>query len=149
MNTKNCPYCGAPIETSAMDCKYCGAKIPVTPPPQAAPQPQYAPPQPQYAPPQYAPPPPYGAPPYGYAPPQYGPPPFDPRMNPKSKTAAGLLAIFLGGIGVHKFYLGSVGAGIAYLLFCWTCIPAIIGLVEGIIYLTSTEENFYYKYVRK
>lgn len=157
--TKNCPYCGAPIESTAMDCVYCGAKIPVTPPsqaappPQAAPQPQYAPPQPQYAPPQYgAPPygapPQYGAPPYA-APPQYGPPPFDPRVNPKSKTAAGLLGIFLGGIGVHKFYLGHVGLGIVYLLFCWTGIPAIIGLIEGIIYLAASEQDFYYKYVRK
>jgi TM2 domain-containing membrane protein YozV len=104
---------------------------------------QYAPPQ--YAPPQYAPP--YGAPPYG-APP-YGPPAYDPRMNTKSKVAAGLLGIFLGGIGVHKFYLGRVGMGIVYILFCWTCIPAIIGLVEGIIYLTCSDEDFYYKYVRK
>ncbi len=137
MSTKKCPFCGAPIDMSAMECQYCGAKMPVAPPP------------PQYAPPQYAPPPPYGAPPYGYAPPQYGPPPYDPRMNTKSKVAAGLLAIFLGGIGVHKFYLGRVGAGIAYLLFCWTCIPAIIALVEGIIYLASSDEDFYYKYVRK
>ena len=50
---------------------------------------------------------------------------------------------------MHKFYLGRVGAGIAYLLFCWTGIPAIIGLIEGIIYLCSSEEDFYYKYVRK
>lgn len=141
MSTKNCPYCGAPIEVTAPECQYCGAKIPVTPP--QTPPPQYAPPQQQYAPPQYAP------PPYGYAPPQYGPPPYDPRMNPKSKVAAGLLAIFLGWIGVHKFYLGRVGAGIAYLLFFWTGIPAIIGLVEGIIYLASSDEDFYYKYVRK
>jgi|AGTN01.2.fsa_nt_gi Predicted membrane protein len=136
MSTKNCPYCGAPIAINASECQYCGAKLPVTPP-QAPPQ--YAPPPPpQYAPPQY-----------GYAPPQYGPPAYDPRMNTKSKVAAGLLALFLGGIGVHKFYLGQVGAGIVYLLFCWTGIPAIIGFVEGIIYLTSSDENFYYRYVKK
>jgi TM2 domain-containing membrane protein YozV len=147
MSTKNCPFCGAPIALDAAECQYCGAKMPVTPPPQAPP-PQYAPPQPQYAPPQYAPPP-YGYAPPQYAPPPYGPPPYDPRMNTKSKTAAGLLGIFLGGIGVHKFYLGRVGAGIVYILFCWTGIPSLIGLIEGIIYLCATDEDFYYKYVRK
>ena len=40
--------------------------------------------------------------------------------NPKSKLTAGLLAIFLGGLGVHKFYMGSWGWGLIYLLLCWT-----------------------------
>lgn len=63
-----------------------------------------------------------------------------------NKTTAGLLAIFLGGVGVHKFYLGQTGQGILYLLFCWTGIPAILGLVEGIIYLTLTNQDFWQKY---
>lgn len=42
---------------------------------------------------------------------------------------AGLLAIFLGGIGVHKFYLGKQGEGIFYVVFCWTLIPLIIGVI--------------------
>lgn len=50
-----------------------------------------------------------------------------------NKTAYVLLAIFLGGIGVHKLYAGYVGRGILYLLFCWTYIPTIIGLIEGIM----------------
>jgi TM2 domain-containing membrane protein YozV len=54
----------------------------------------------------------------------------------------------LGGLGVHKFYLGQIGMGILYILFCWTSIPSIIGLIEGIIYLTSTDEQFYTKYVK-
>ena len=70
-------------------------------------------------------------------------------MNPKSKVAAGLLAIFLGGLGIHKFYLGRPGMGILYLLFCWTYIPEIIGVIEVIIYLTASDEKFYYKYVKK
>ena len=41
-----------------------------------------------------------------------------------------LLAIFLGCFGVHHFYLGRVGLGILYLCFCWTGIPAILGLIE-------------------
>lgn len=48
-----------------------------------------------------------------------------------------LLALFLGGIGVHKFYAGKTGAGIAYLVFCWTLIPAVIAFVEFIIGLTK------------
>lgn len=58
---------------------------------------------------------------------------------------AGLLGIFLGGLGIHKFYMGKVGMGILYLLFCWTGIPAIIGFIEGIIYLCSNDENFQLK----
>ena len=60
----------------------------------------------------------------------------------KNRLTAGLLAIFLGGFGVHKFYLEQSGIGIIYLLFCWTGIPSIIGLVEGIIMLTQTDEEF-------
>jgi TM2 domain-containing membrane protein YozV len=59
-----------------------------------------------------------------------------------NKIAAGVLAILLGGIGIHKFYLGQTGRGILYLLFFWTGIPALIGLIEGIIYLTMTDEVF-------
>jgi len=41
-----------------------------------------------------------------------------------------LLAIFLGCFGIHHFYLGRVGLGILYCCFCWTGIPAILGLIE-------------------
>ncbi len=64
----------------------------------------------------------------------------------KSKIAAGLLAILLGDFGVHKFYLGQVGLGIVYLLFCWTLIPGIVGVIEGIIYLTMTDQAFEQRY---
>lgn len=60
----------------------------------------------------------------------------------KSKLAAGLFAILLGGIGVHKFYLGRIGLGIVYALFWWTWIPSIIGLIEGILYLSQSDEEF-------
>ena len=43
-----------------------------------------------------------------------------------------ILALFLGGFGVHKFYAGKSGSGILYLLFCWTGIPVILGVIEGI-----------------
>jgi TM2 domain-containing membrane protein YozV len=43
---------------------------------------------------------------------------------------------------VHKFYLGKIGLGIVYILFCWTFIPAIIAFVEGIIYLVQDDKTF-------
>lgn len=64
----------------------------------------------------------------------------------KNRLVAGLLAILLGGIGIHHFYLGRMGYGILSIVFCWTGIPAIIGLVEGIIILTQTDEDFKEKY---
>lgn len=48
-------------------------------------------------------------------------------MTRKSKAI--LIAIFFGGIGIHKFYLGEDGKGIAYLLFFWTGIPAILAII--------------------
>lgn len=60
----------------------------------------------------------------------------------KRKTEAGVLAIVLGGLGIHKFYLGQYGRGLLYVAFCWTGIPAILSIVEGIHYLTGTQERF-------
>jgi TM2 domain-containing membrane protein YozV len=67
-------------------------------------------------------------------------------MWQKNRLAATLFALILGGLGIHKFYLCQVGWGIIYLLFCWTFIPAIIGFIEGIVYLTMTDEKFNAKY---
>ncbi len=64
----------------------------------------------------------------------------------KNKLAAGLLGIFLGGLGIHKFYLGQTGRGILYLVFFWTGIPAIIGFIEGIVLIASSDEAFNAKY---
>ena len=78
----------------------------------------------------------------------------------KSKVAAGLLAIFLGGLGIHKFYLGYIGPGLVYLLvntIGWivttfllgipNIILGIIAFIEGIIYLTKSDEEFEQIYV--
>lgn len=46
-----------------------------------------------------------------------------------------VLAFFLGGIGIHKFYAGKIGTGILYILFCWTFIPGFIAFIEFIIAL--------------
>ena len=76
----------------------------------------------------------------------------------KSKVAAGLLGIFLGGLGIHKFYLGYGKEGVIMLLIAligsvvtfgiafW--IMALIGLIEGIIYLTKPDAEFAATYVQ-
>lgn len=71
-----------------------------------------------------------------------------PKKDPKNKTTAALLAIFLGGLGIHKFYLGggSTKWGVVYLLLCWTFIPAILGFIEGIMFLTMDESGFHDSY---
>ena len=122
-----CPQCGAPVPENATKCEYCGAAIEKAAPAaatQPAPQPQvvYVQQQPQGANPERA------------------------NWPIKNKLVAGLLGILLGGLGIHKFYLGQTGKGVMHLLFCWTYIPAIIGFIEGIIILCSNDENFQIKY---
>jgi TM2 domain-containing membrane protein YozV len=64
------------------------------------------------------------------------------------KLAAGLLGIFLGSFGIHKFVLGYTKAGLIMLLLTvLTCgvagfVMGVIGLIEGIIYLTQTPQEF-------
>jgi TM2 domain-containing membrane protein YozV len=64
------------------------------------------------------------------------------QLGKKSRVTAGILALLLGGIGVHKFYLNKVGFGFLYLIFFWTFVPLIIAVVEGIIYLTQDDLTF-------
>jgi TM2 domain-containing membrane protein YozV len=72
--------------------------------------------------------------------------------NKKEKLVAALLAIFLGGLGIHKFYLASgpqgvrspyVLAGVIQIVLSVVCgIGALIALIEGILYLTKSDEEF-------
>ncbi len=63
--------------------------------------------------------------------------------SPSSEqTAAGILALLLGGLGVHKFYQGNTRNGILYLCFFWTAIPALLGLIEGILMLLADEKEY-------
>lgn len=75
-------------------------------------------------------------------------------QSSKSKLAAGLLGIFLGGLGVHNFYLGNTGKAVAQLLLTlvgWILLglgpiaAAIWGLVEGIIILCSKPGSPWHK----
>ena len=65
-----------------------------------------------------------------------------PPPSHHDRATAALLAILLGGIGAHKFYLGRTGWGVVYLLFFWTLVPAVLGLIEGFIYLCQSDEDF-------
>lgn len=63
----------------------------------------------------------------------------------KNRTTTALLALFLGGLGIHRFYLGggaNVVLGIIYILACWTLIPTIISCVEGIYFLCISDATF-------
>ena len=78
----------------------------------------------------------------------------------KDKTVAGILAILLGGLGIHKFYLGFTGPGLVFLLVntvgwlvTWillgipNMVLGVIAVIEGIIYLTKSDEEFEQTYV--
>ncbi|HZR20629.1 MAG TPA: NINE protein [Verrucomicrobiae bacterium] len=75
--------------------------------------------------------------------------------HPKAGTriAAGVFGIVLGSLGIHKFILGYTGAGLVMLLVtlltCFIASPIthLIGLIEGIIYLTKSDEDFIKTYV--
>ena len=60
----------------------------------------------------------------------------------KSRGVAVLLALFLGGLGVHKFYLDRVGLGLLYLIFSCTFIPMLLALVDTFVLLVISEDEF-------
>ena len=127
MQNNLCPQCGAPASAGTSTCEYCGAALQQSVQPQPQPQPQPQQERVVYV-------------------QQNSVHPERATWPNKSKIAAGILAILLGGIGVHKFYLGQTGKGVLYLLLCWTYIPALISFIEGIIILCSNDENFQLKY---
>ncbi len=126
----NCPQCGAPLEDNVKKCKYCGEPISGSGNNAGNAQASYQPVNFQQQ-------------PFNNAFVNNG---VDPSWPLKNKTVAGLLGILLGGLGIHKFYLGKSGMGILYIIFCWTYIPAILGLIEGISYLTADDRSFQMKH---
>lgn len=127
-----CKQCGATVSDRAVRCDACGVDFRGTMPPPPPPAP------PDFAPPRGAP-----SPAAAYPPPAR-PVYFAaaPVHVQRSRTTAGLLGIFLGGLGAHRFYLGHVGIGIAQLVLSILtspfCIPlgAVWGFVEGIVILS-------------
>jgi len=79
-----------------------------------------------------------GQAPYGYAP--YAP--VDP--NAKSKLVAGLLGIFLGSLGIHRFYLGYTGIGILQIVVTVVTfgLGGLWGFIEGIVYLAASKGSY-------
>ena len=66
----------------------------------------------------------------------------------EKKIVAGILAICLGSFGVHKFYLGYTKAGIIQIVLSLLCgIGGILGIIEGIIYLTKSDADFVATYI--
>ena len=85
---------------------------------------------------------------------QFPPPAPNPYAEASSKkVAAGICGILLGGLGIHKFILGYTTAGIIMLLVsvlsCGIAAPimGIIGIIEGIIYLTKSDADFQATYI--
>jgi len=86
------------------------------------------------------------------APPQQS---FEAATAHTRRITAGLLGIFLGAFGIHKFYLGRTAQGIVFVLAVvltagiGALITGLIGLIEGIIYLTMSDEHFEARFPRK
>ena len=123
---KACPQCQCPAQLNASHCSRCGHMYMTQ----------------------------FGQP---YQQQMYGPNPYAPQAS--NKLAAGLCAIFLGGFGVHKFILGYTNEGITMLLISlvgglFTCgiasmVIHVIGIVEGVIYLTKSDQDFVNTYVAR
>ncbi|MBV9923540.1 MAG: TM2 domain-containing protein [Acidobacteria bacterium] len=167
-----CPSCGAENVEGTRFCVKCGTTLPASPQPeqwrqsgdlgqQPTAQQDYS--SSGYSSPDYS----------SQPPPSSGYPSYTPQQNlsyqpgaggdwkaqgAEKKMVAGILGILLGGLGVHKFYLGYNTEGIIMLAVCivgglLTCglgsaAVGVIGLIEGIIYLTKSDEEFVRTYIQ-
>ena len=134
VESSTCSQCGAPVNVSDAVCRFCGVSIEPAKSIQGNSEMR-----------------PYAMGHQGNITVQFNQPQFQQPVAPtyrttKNKTAAGILAILFGSLGVHKFYLGKPIQGIIYLLFCWTYIPGLLGIIDGIILLVSSDEKFAEKY---
>jgi TM2 domain-containing membrane protein YozV len=117
----NCPNCGGAVPPNVNRCVKCGSYVEQTIAPPVMPPPTQMP--------------------------GVGFPPAVDMTPQKSRLVAGLLGIFLGGLGVHRFYLGDIGIGLAQLLISLvggslTCgilaIPVVLwGITEGVLILVG------------
>jgi TM2 domain-containing membrane protein YozV len=86
-------------------------------------------------------------------PPVMAPLPPSDATRASSKIPAGVCGILLGALGIHKFILGYTGAGLIMLLVtvltCFLAYPVmhLLGMIEGIIYLTKSDQEFVRTYV--
>ena len=68
------------------------------------------------------------------------------KVHNRTKGVAAILALLLGGFGVNFFYLGQIGVGIACIIFSFTGIPSLIGVICAIYYICMSNEEFDQKY---
>jgi TM2 domain-containing membrane protein YozV len=117
-----CPSCSSQNNANAGRCTNCGFILPVAPMPMQ----------------------------------QMGGMPGQKPVGSEKKLAAGLCGILLNGLGVHKFILGYTTEGIimlvTYIVGLFLCgipslVVAIIGIIEGIMYLTKSDEEFSQTYI--
>lgn len=124
---KPCPYCREKIQVGALKCKHCGSMFNAVTPQQQGQAPYQQPPTVQGQQAQQS---------YSTA----------PQQKTKNQTIAAILCALLGGLGIHRFYLGPIWMGVVYLLLCWTGIPGLIALVETYIIAFSSQETWAKKY---
>ncbi|QGY85230.1 NINE protein [Staphylococcus epidermidis] len=60
-----------------------------------------------------------------------------------NKTIYIIVALILGGLGVHKFYADQVGQGILHLVFFWTGIPSVVAIIQAIIVIFTKKADEY------
>lgn len=137
-----CTKCGAQNEDFTQNCSQCQSPLPkiaAQAPPYQTPSPYQSAYEPGYQPIQ----PPANL--YGQLPTQDWQ-----RMGADKKIIAGLCGIVLGGFGIHKFILGYTTEGIIQIVLTFiTCgIGSLVGLIEGIIYLTKSDEEFVRTYIQ-
>ncbi len=144
---RKCPYCGGMNPSDAKFCSFCGAEIlPPSPDRQPSQQADAHQTQPYSS---------YSEQTGSYASTERSTISHTPMGSSSSdsssatfdRVVAAALALIFGFLGAHHFYLGNIRRGILYVCFCWTAIPGIIGFIEGIIYLTETNEEFEAKHV--
>lgn len=64
------------------------------------------------------------------------------QKNNPNKMTAGMLSILLGNFGIGHFYTGQILRGVLDVLFFWTGVPGLIGLIEGIIWLSDDDAEW-------
>jgi len=74
------------------------------------------------------------------------PQPGAPGESSRSRIVAAVLALLFGWFGMHKFYLGRTSAGVLYLVFFWTVVPALLALIDAIMLFISSDGEFRAKY---
>ncbi len=134
-----CPACGEKFDRDVKFCPACGREyvapvvvvvkeVPIVEPAKAvqAPVPGAVTPQQEKLPPNYV---------------------YNSKGKKIHRITAGVLSLLLGSVGAHWYYIGKPALGVLSVLTCWTGIPALVGFIHGIIYLTSSDEDFRMKYL--